>query len=116
MKASNTEMATANYTAGTWLGVLRSRTAVFLGPGTPPALVQSLWDLLEDAPEVHEVLHAVTSSFGVSLAKIPSFGIVDFREALRVFLRGDLDLTVQLPGGPVELNGRDVTAWTERRL
>ncbi|MGO4189879.1 FHA domain-containing protein [Pseudarthrobacter sp. TAF60_1] len=116
MKASNTEMATANYTAGTWLGVLRSRTAVFLGPGTPPALVQSLWDLLEDAPEVHEVLHAVTSSFGVSLAKIPSFGIVDFREALRVFLRGDLDLTVQLPGGPVELNGRDVTTWTERRL
>jgi hypothetical protein len=109
-------MATANYTAGTWLGVLRSRTAVFLGPGTPPALVQSLWDLLEDAPEVHEVLHAVTSSFGVSLAKIPSFGIVDYRDALRVFLRGDLDLTVQLPGGPVELNGRDVTTWTERRL
>ena len=116
MKASNTKMATANYAAGTWLGVLRSRTAVFLGPGTPPALVQSLWDLLEDAPEVHEVLHAVTSSFGVSLAKIPSFGIVDFREALRVFLRGDLDLTVQLPGGLVELNGRDVTTWTERRL
>jgi hypothetical protein len=109
-------MATANYTAGTWLGVLRSRTAVFLGPGTPPALVQSLWDLLEDAPEVHEVLHAVTSSFGVSLAKIPSFGIVDFRGALRVFLRGDLDLIVQLPGGPVELNGRDVTTWTERRF
>ncbi|GAA1761751.1 hypothetical protein GCM10009712_08010 [Pseudarthrobacter sulfonivorans] len=109
-------MATANYTAGSWLGVLRSRTAVFLGPGTPPALVQSLWDLLGEAPEVHEVLHAVTSSFGVSLAKIPSFGIVDFRDALRVFLRGDLDLTVQLPGGPVELNGRDVTTWTERRF
>jgi len=109
-------MATANYTPGTWLGLLRSRTAVFLGPETPPALVQSLWELLEDAPEVHEVLHAVTSSFGVSLAQIPSFGIVDYRDALRVFLRGDLDLTVQLPGGPVELNGRDVTTWAERRL
>ncbi|MET3720241.1 MULTISPECIES: FHA domain-containing protein [unclassified Arthrobacter] len=109
-------MATANYTAGPWLGLLRSRTAVFLGPGTPPALVQSIWDLLEDAPEVHEVLHAVTSSFGVSLAQIPSFGIVDYRDALRVFLRGDLDLTVQLAAGPVELNGRDVTTWTERRL
>jgi hypothetical protein len=35
-------MAAANYTPGTWLGVLRLRTAVFLGPGTPPALVQSL--------------------------------------------------------------------------
>ncbi|MDP9998021.1 FHA domain-containing protein [Pseudarthrobacter sulfonivorans] len=109
-------MATVEYTTGAWLGLLRSRTAVFLGPETPPALVRSLWDLLEDAPEVHEVLHAVTSSFGVSLAQIPSFGIVDYRDELRVFLRGDLDLTVQLPGGPVELNGRDVTTWAERRL
>ncbi len=109
-------MATANYTTGSWLGLLRSRTAVFLGPDTPPALVQSIWELLEDAPEVHEVLHAVTSSFGVSLAQIPSFGIVDSRDGLRVFLRGDMDLTVQLAAGPVELNGRDVTTWTERRL
>jgi hypothetical protein len=109
-------MATATYAAGTWLGVVRSNIVVLLGPGTPPALVQSLWELLEDAPEVHEVLHAVTSSFGVSLANIPSFGIVASGDALRIFLRGDLDLTVQLPGGPVELNGRDVTTWTERRL
>lgn len=109
-------MATATYTAGTWLGVARANTVVLLEPGTPVALVQSLWELLADAPEVHEVLHAVTSSFGVSLAQIPSFGIVDFRDELRVFLRGDLDLAVQLSGGAVELNGRDVTTWTERRL
>lgn len=109
-------MGTTTYAAGTWLGVVRANTVVLLGPGTPPALAQSLWELLEDAPEVHEVLHAVTSSFGVSLAQIPSFGIVDFGDALRIFLRGDLDLTVQLPGGPVDLNGRDVTTWTERRL
>ncbi|WP_426987066.1 FHA domain-containing protein [Pseudarthrobacter sp. Y6] len=109
-------MATATYAAGTWLGVVRANTVVLLGPGTPPALAQSLWELLEDAPEVHEVLHAVTGSFGVSLAQIPSFGILDSGDALRIFLRGDLDLTVQLPGGPVELNGRDVTTWTERRL
>ncbi|MCO4274378.1 FHA domain-containing protein [Pseudarthrobacter sp. HLT3-5] len=109
-------MATATYVAGTWLGVVRANTVVLLGPGTPPALGQSLWELLEHAPEVHEVLHAVTSSFGVSLAQIPSFGIVDSGDALRIFLRGDLDLTVQLPGGTVDLNGRDVTTWTERRL
>ncbi|BAS08094.1 hypothetical protein AHiyo4_15160 [Arthrobacter sp. Hiyo4] len=41
---------------------------------------------------------------------------MDSGDALRIFLRGDLDLTVQLPGGPVDLNGRDVTTWTERRL
>ena len=107
-------MAASNYVPGTWLGIVRSRKAVLLGSDTPPELVNSLWELLEDGPEVHELLHAVTSSFGVSLAQIPPFGIVDFQEPLRVFLRGDLDLTVQLSGGPVELNGRDVTTWAER--
>ena len=109
-------MAANNYVPGTWLGIVRSRTAILLGPGTPPQLVHSLWELLESRPEVHELLHAVTSSFGVSLASIPPFGIVDFQDSLRIFLRGDLDLTVQLPGGPVELHGRDVTTWAERHL
>ncbi|MEW9873604.1 FHA domain-containing protein [Arthrobacter sp. HS15c] len=109
-------MAANNYVPGTWRGIVRSRTAIFLGPDTPPQLVQSLWELLESGPEVHELLHAVTSSFGVSLAQIPPFGIVDFQDSLRIFLRGDLDLTVQLPGGPVELHGRDVTTWAERHL
>ena len=109
-------MAANNYVPGTWHGIVRSRTAILLGPDTPPQLVHSLWELLESGPEVHELLHAVTSSFGVSLANIPPFGIVDFKDSLRVFLRGDIDLTVQLPGGPLELHGRDVTTWAERHL
>lgn len=109
-------MAANNYVPGAWHGIVRSRTAILLGPDTPPQLVHSLWELLESGPEVHELLHAVTSSFGVSLANIPPFGIVDFKDSLRVFLRGDIDLTVQLPGGPLELHGRDVTTWAERHL
>ncbi len=109
-------MAANNYVPGMWHGIVRSRAAVLLGPDTPPPLVHSLWELLESGPEVHELLHAVTSSFGVSLAQIPPFGIVDFKDSLRVFLRGDIDLTVQLPAGPVELHGRDVTTWAERHL
>jgi hypothetical protein len=109
-------MTAVNYMPGTWLGIVRSHTAVLLGPGTQPALIAALWDLLESRPEVHEVLHAVTSSSGGSLANIPSFGILDFQGPLRVFLRGDLDVTVQSTDGVVELNGRDVTTWTERRL
>ncbi len=105
-----------SYLPGTWLGIIRSRTAVLLGPDTPPALVAALWDLLATRPEVHEVLHAVTNSHGGSLANIPSFGLLDFNGPLRVFLRGDLDVTVRSPDGVVELNGRDVTTWTERRL
>jgi hypothetical protein len=109
-------MGSSSYTPGTWLGVVRSGTAVLLAPAAPPALVDSLWELLGGEPEVHEVLHAVTSASSGSLAQIPWFGIVDFRESLRVFLRGDIELTAQLAAGPVELNGRDVTTWTERRL
>ena len=36
--------------------------------------------------------------------------------SIQVFLRGEIDLTVDLPAGPVELSGRDVTTWTERRF
>lgn len=109
-------MTEANYVPGGWLGMVRSGTAVILGPDTPAPLVNTVWRLLGDGPEVHDVLHAVTSGFGVPLSRAPWFGIIGFRESLRVFLRGDLDLTVQLPGGPVELDGRNVTTWTERWL
>jgi hypothetical protein len=109
-------MTAANYVPGSWLGLVRSGTAVILGPDTPAPLVNTVWNLLGDGPEVHDVLHAVTSGFGVPLSRTPWFGIIGFRESLRVFLRGDLDLTVQLPGGPVELDGRNVTTWTERWL
>ena len=109
-------MTGTRYVPGTWLGILRGRTAVLLGPDTPPATAGALWDLLGSSPEVHEILHAVTSSSGGSLTRIPSFGILDFAGPLRVFLRGDLDLAVDLPDGRVELDGRDVTTWNERRF
>ena len=59
---------------------------------------------------------AVSSASGGSLARLPWFAIVAHRGAIRVFLRGEIDLTVDLPSGPVELSGREVTTWTERRF
>lgn len=116
---------TASYGPGTWLGILRGRTAVLLEADTSPELVHALWELLAGSPQVHEVLHAVTTGFGGSLADMPSFGIIDFKDSLRVFLRGDLDLEIDGSGdlnalegrtGPVELNGRNVSTWAERWL
>lgn len=113
----------ARYNPGPWVGMVRSETAVLLAPGTPPALVLTVWDLLGEAPEVHEVLHAVTTGFGGSLTDMPSFGIVGFKDPLRVFLRGDLDLEIDSPDGgegsggdrgPLTLNGRNVSTWAER--
>lgn len=109
-------MTGTSYVPGTWLGIVRGSTAVILGPDSQPALAGAVWDLLGTGPEVHEVLHAVTSSSGGSLAQIPSFGILEATGPLRVFLRGDLDLAVELPDGRVELDGRDVTTWNERRF
>jgi FHA domain len=109
-------MTGASYVPGTWLGILRSRTAVLLGPDTPQATAGAVWELLGSKPAVHEVLHAVTGSSGGSLTRIPPFAILDFSGPLRVFLRGDLDLAVELPDGRVELDGRDVTTWNERRF
>ena len=109
-------MTGASYVPGTWLGILRSRTAVLLGPDTAQATAGAVWELLGSKPAVHEVLHVVTSISGGSLTRIPPFAILDFSGPLRVFLRGGLDLAVELPDGRVELDGRDVTTWNERRF
>ncbi|UOD82526.1 FHA domain-containing protein [Paenarthrobacter ureafaciens] len=114
--ASNGVPAVARYRHGDWFGVLRRGTVVLLGPETPESLVESVWELLASAPEAHEVLHEVTEAFGVSLTRIPPFGIIDSKDQLRVFLRGDLDLEVHSATGGEQLSGRDVSTWTERRL
>ncbi|MET3367173.1 UNVERIFIED_CONTAM: hypothetical protein ABIE34_000394 [Jeotgalibacillus campisalis] len=114
--ASNNHLSLTRYQQGDWFGVVRSGTVVLLGPDTPHALIDTVWELLASAPEAHEVLHEVTDAFGVSLSRIPPFGIIDSKDALRVFLRGDLELMVQTAGGEERLTGRDVTTWTERRL
>jgi len=109
-------MAAASYVPGGWLGLIRSGTAVILDPATPATLVSTVWDLLAKGPDAAEILHAVTGGFGAPLSASPWFGIIGFSDSLRVFLRGDIDLTVQLPSGPVNLDGRNVTTWTERWL
>ncbi|WP_426766497.1 FHA domain-containing protein [Pseudarthrobacter sp. 1G09] len=107
-------MTGTSYVPGTWLGIVRSHTAVILGPDTPPALADSVWNLIAGKTEVYEVLQAITGSAGGNLSRIPPFAILDFTGPLRVFLRGGLELSVETPAGPAELNGRDVTTWSER--
>jgi hypothetical protein len=109
-------MAAASYVPGGWLGLIRSGTAVILDPATPAPLVSTVWDLLAKGPDAAEVLSAVTGGFGAPLSASPWFGIIGFSDSLRVFLRGEIDMTVQLPSGPVKLDGRNVTTWTERWL
>lgn len=109
--------AQLSYLPGDWLGIIRGGTVVLLPPDTGRSLAEPLWALLGRSPEIHEVLDAVTAASGGSLFRLPWFGVVGLRAPLRVFLRGEIDLTVRLDGGTTtELSGRDVTTWTERRL
>ncbi|WP_416404292.1 FHA domain-containing protein [Arthrobacter sp. LFS091] len=114
--ASSNHRSPARYQHGEWFGVVRGGTVVLLGPDTPHALIDTVWELLASAPEAHEVLHEVTEAFGVSLSRIPPFGIIAATDALRVFLRGELELLVHLEEGQERITGRDVTTWTERRI
>ncbi|MEV7637852.1 FHA domain-containing protein [Pseudarthrobacter enclensis] len=107
-------MTGTSYVPGDWLGIVRSRTAVVLGPDTAPGLSEEVWNLLAGKPEVYEVLQAITGSAGGDLSRIPPFAILDFTGPLRVFLRGTLELSVDTPDGTVDLDGRDVTTWSER--
>ncbi|MBT2247090.1 FHA domain-containing protein [Arthrobacter sp. BHU FT2] len=107
-------MTGTSYVPGDWLGIVRSRTAVVLGPDTAPGLAEEVWNLLAGKPEVYEVLQAITGSAGGNLSRIPPFAILDFTGPLRVFLRGTLELSVDTPDGTVDLDGRDVTTWSER--
>ncbi len=116
MMASSNPAAAARYTPGSWLGVVRSGTVVLLRPDSAPALVDSLWELLAAGPEVHEVLDAVTRPRAVRSPGCPGSRSWPANGSTQVFLRGEIDLTVDLPAGPVELSGRDVTTWTERRF
>ncbi|MCF3139355.1 FHA domain-containing protein [Paenarthrobacter sp. AR 02] len=113
---SSNHRSPARYQHGEWFGVVRGGTVVLLGPDTPHALIDTVWELLASAPEAHEVLHEVTEAFGVSLSRIPPFGIIAATDALRVFLRGELELLVHLEDGQERITGRDVTTWTERRI
>ncbi|WP_400159370.1 hypothetical protein [Arthrobacter sp. BPSS-3] len=111
------QRAQLSYLPGDWLGIIRGGTVVLLPPDTGRSLVEPLWALLGRSPEIHEVLDAVTAASGGSLFRLPWFGVVGLAAPLRVFLRGEIDLTVRLDGGTTtELSGRDVTTWTERRL
>lgn len=114
--ASSNHLSLTRYRQGEWFGIVRNGTVVLLGPDTPDALIHTVWELLASAPEAHEVLHEVTDAFGVSLSRIPPFGIIDSKDALRVFLRGDLELHVRPGGAEERITGRDVTTWTERRI
>jgi len=104
-----------HYRHGSWLYVLRNGIAVVVEPDAGTERIQQLWELLGRNPSVDQLLNEVTRSFGTSVTGLPDFAVVDHRDSLRVFLRGDLRVRT-LDGSGQEVNGRGVTTWNERSL
>lgn len=108
-------MNTNHYRQGSWLYVLRNGIAVVVSPDAGTERIQQLWELLGRNPSVDQLLNEVTRSFGTSVTGLPDFAVVDHRDSLRVFLRGDLQVRT-LDGSGHEVHGRGVTTWNERTL
>ncbi|WP_285726604.1 FHA domain-containing protein [Psychromicrobium xiongbiense] len=108
-------MSQIAYRSGSWLGIVRGTTVVILSQNTLPAAMAELWDFLQDAPPVHEVLNRVTASFGTELTGMPPFGLISWADQGRVVLRGDMTLRAADGDAPL-VSGRDVTTWSERAL
>ncbi|WP_144629170.1 FHA domain-containing protein [Arthrobacter woluwensis] len=108
-------MNTNHYRQGPWLYVLRNGIAVVVSPDAGTERIQQLWELLGRNPSVDQLLNEVTRSFGTSVTGLPDFAVVDHRDSLRVFLRGDLQVRT-LDGSGHEVHGRGVTTWNERTL
>ncbi|WFR84959.1 FHA domain-containing protein [Arthrobacter sp. Y-9] len=108
-------MNTNHYRQGPWLYVLRNGIAVVVSPDSGTERIQQLWELLGRNPSVDQLLNEVTRSFGTSVTGLPDFAVVDHRDSLRVFLRGDLQVRT-LDGSGHEVHGRGVTTWNERTL
>ncbi|MGO4454144.1 FHA domain-containing protein [Arthrobacter sp. RAF14] len=104
-----------HYRQGSWLYVLRNGIAVVVSPDAGTERIQQLWELLGRNPSVDQLLNEVTRSFGTSVTGLPDFAVVDHRDSLRVFLRGDLQVRT-LDGSDQEVHGRGVTTWNERTL
>ncbi|MEZ2372043.1 FHA domain-containing protein [Arthrobacter sp. RCC_34] len=108
-------MNTNHYRQGSWLYVLRNGIAVVVYPDAGTERIQQLWEVLGRNPSVDQLLNEVTRSFGTSVTGLPDFAVVDHRDSLRVFLRGDLQVRT-LDGSGHEVHGRGVTTWNERTL
>src|SRR5690606_35259432 len=80
-----------------------------------PQLLTRLWGELEQGRGLAAVLDALTGAFGTSLTAIPAFAVALAENgALRLAVRGGLEITVETAFGAEQVSGAGVTTWTER--
>ncbi|MDR1441804.1 MAG: FHA domain-containing protein [Bifidobacteriaceae bacterium] len=106
------------YETGTWLCLSSPTATVLTDPDLGEATVAALWDAVLEGKGLADVLQVFLGSSATStLSALPPFAAV-FTDSDRAHLavRGDFLVRVNpAGGGPMAINGRDVTAWREER-
>jgi hypothetical protein len=110
-------MTTTAYAPGDAHALVTRHGAVLIAADLPPALLTRMWVQLDEGRGLAAVLDALTGAFGTSLTAIPPFAVA-LREAsaLRLAVRGPLEIVVDTASGTQTTSGAGVTTWTERLI
>ncbi|WP_345752258.1 FHA domain-containing protein [Microbacterium rhizophilus] len=102
------------YEPGGMLTIVADDGIAVLPGGLPQELIDDVWVGLDSGDGVAAVLDAMARAFGPATAASPPFAVALLQgDAVRTAVRGDLRLTVETLGGPLEVPGGG-DAWTVR--
>jgi hypothetical protein len=107
----------ARYSPGDIPVVITAHGIVVLAADTSPTLVSRIWTQVGAGRGLAAVLEALTGAYGTSLSAIPPFAVVIAEgDAVRLAVRGDIAVDVEMSTESERVSGTGVTTWSERLL
>ncbi len=102
------------YRPGHWHLLVMPGALVALPPDAPAELVSSLWERLPARKTLATVIDVLTAQAGSFTALPPFAAAVAEGTDVRIALRGGVSARVSAGDGAHELDGAEVTTWSER--
>ena len=107
----------ARYSPGDIPVVVTPRGIVVLAADTSPTLVSRIWVQVGAGRGLAAVLEALTGAYGTSLSAIPPFAVVLAEgDSVRLAVRGDIAVDIEMSTESERVSGTGVTTWSERVL
>jgi hypothetical protein len=107
----------ARYSPGDIPVVITAHGIVVLAADTSPTLVSRIWAQVGAGRGLAAVLEALTGAYGTSLSAIPPFAVVLAEgDAVRLAVRGDIAVDIEMSTESERVSGTGVTTWSERLL
>ncbi|RLK52377.1 FHA domain-containing protein [Microbacterium telephonicum] len=100
--------------AGAWRIAVSETALAALSPTVTDLAVETVWRRVGDGG-IGAIIEALTGAFGTSLSAIPPFALAVLEgDAVRVAVRGPVEVLVETGGGTEQISGAGVATWTER--